>query len=202
MNLPNKILAVDFETSGLIPAYDHPLALSCVVFDNGEPTGEIFTRKIQMSDRGKISIEALSVQGANAKGMREALGEELMRIFPDDAITAKECLVELQEWTHSNGFNTLPCVAQKASFDWGFFEEKLLINRSVHVGNVLSPIWICTKTLACHVSPDKSKKDLNSLCAYLGVPKRESEKHDSYEDAVICGRVYFALKTLLENKTK
>ncbi len=200
MNLPDRILALDFETSGLVPAYDHPLSLTAIVFDDGEPTGEKFTRKMTPGVKCKMSFEALEVQGGSIKDNREAMAKYLERVFPDDAITAKECLVQLAEWTISNGFNTLPVVAQKAEFDWGFYTEKLCINRSVHAGNVLSPIWICTKTLACHVSPDKSGKSLDALCGFLGIPGRSTTAHDSEEDALKCGEVYFALKKLWDAK--
>jgi DNA polymerase III epsilon subunit-like protein len=200
--LPNKVIAFDVESTGLVPAYDHPLSMSAIVFEDGEPTGEVFQRKMYPGMRAKMSFEALEVQGGSIKDNREAMAQYLERVFPDDAISAKECLVQFAEWTISNGFNVLPVVAQKAEFDWGFFNEKLCINRSVHVGNVLSPMWICTKTLASHLSPDKSSKSLDSLCAFLGIEGRSTTAHDSYEDALKCGEVYFALKKQWEAKTQ
>lgn len=202
MYLPNSVLSIDFETTGLIPNYDYPTSFSAVVFDEGEPTGDVFTRKIVPGDKAKISLEALMVQGLDLKseGFRDRLTETIKDLFPDNAVTAKECMEDFAKWSTGSGYNLLPNVAHMASFDWPFFEQKLAINRSVHLGNALSPIWICTKALACHLWPDKAAKNLDSVLLALGLPKRDSMGHDSLEDAVKCGQAYFGLKKLLEAK--
>lgn len=197
IRLPNHILSADFETTGIVPAYDHPTALSVVEFIDGEPTGAVFTRKLVPGVKAKISIEALMVQGMK---VGDALKETLEKLFPEDAITAKECMGQLTKWTHDNNLNHVPVVAQKASFDWGFFCEKLEINRSVHMGDALSPLWICTKTLACHLWPDKTSKSLDNILIALGLEPRRSAGHDAQEDAIKCGEAYFGMRALLYAK--
>ena len=196
MNLPNKIIACDFETTGLNPGYDHPTSISCVVMENDVILDQ-FSRCIMPGDKCKLSLEALAVQGVSMKNAREAIQNELERIFPDDAITAKDCLIQLREWTKTNGYDKLPVVAQNAPFDWGFFSEKLLINRSAHNHDVFGPVWICTIALSGHALPDAKKRNLDALLDATGYPAR-SGKHDSLSDAMWCGKVYFGLKTILE----
>lgn len=40
MNLPKKVIAVDFETTGLNTMYDAPMALALAVIDEGALTGK------------------------------------------------------------------------------------------------------------------------------------------------------------------
>ncbi len=197
MYLPSRVICCDFESTGTVPAYDHPTSLSCVVMEDGLVI-DSFTRAIMPGDKCKLSLEALAVQGASMKNARESIEKELKRIFPDDAITAKDCLIQLREWTKANGHDKLPVVAQNAPFDWGFFSEKLLINRSAHNHDVFGPVWICTIALSGHALPDAKKRNLDALLESVGLPPRP-QAHNSLSDATSCGHLYFKLKTILES---
>jgi len=194
--LPRRIVAVDFETTG-ITTYDDPMALACVVLEDGEPTGEVFSCRIRPSSKTKISVEALEVQGLDLAGGIEGV---LRRLFPDDALSQKDAMHQLGEWVKVNRLEGLPCVAHKASFDMMFYEDKLARNTSVYEGCPLGPIWICTKQMAKFVWPDAKKVSLNECLLVLGLPARENEGHDALEDATLCGRAYFAMRDLLMQK--
>lgn len=205
MNLPNRILALDCETTGLNSMYDFINAISVVEMIDGELTGNVFSRKVRPSAKLKVSMEALQVQGLDLESdsfdpeqFVEQLTNQLSNLFPVNSIPALQASMELQLWTTSNGLNRLPVVAHHASFDHAFYNDKLNNTRAkAIIGNALSPIWICTKTLACHVWPDKHKKDLNACLAATGIPPRESLGHDAAEDAVKCGQLYFKLRELI-----
>ena len=209
MTLPNRILALDCETTGLNSMYDFINAISIVEMIDGELTGNVFTRKVRPSAKLKVSMEALQVQGLDVDAdsfdpeeFVQKLTSQLSNLFPVNSIPALQAATELQEWTTENGLNRVPVVAHHASFDHGFYNDKLNNTRAkVILGNALSPIWICTKTLACHVWPDKHKKDLNTCLVATGLPPRESQGHDAAEDAVKCGQLYFKLRTLLADAT-
>lgn len=205
MELPNRILALDCETTGLNSMYDFINAISIVELVDGELTGNVFTRKVRPSSKLKVSLEALQVQGLDIEAdsfdpseLVEKLTAQLSGLFPVNAIPALQAATELQEWTTTNGLNQVPVVAHHSSFDHAFYNDKLNNTRAkAIIGNALSPVWICTKTLACHVWPDKHKKDLNSCLVATGIPPRESQGHDAAEDAVKCGQLYFKLRELL-----
>jgi len=205
MELPNRILAFDCETTGLNSMYDFINAFSVVEMVDGELTGNVFTRRVRPSAKLKVSVEAMQVQGLDLESdsfdpeeFVEKLTAQLSNLFPPNSIPALQAATELQEWTTEKGLNRIPVVAHHASFDHGFYNDKLNNTRAkVIIGNALSPVWICTKTLACHVWPDKHKKDLNSCLVATGIPPRESHGHDAAEDAVKCGQLYFKLRELL-----
>lgn len=195
MEWPRKVVAIDFETTGLVPQYDSPLSLDAVIFEDGEPTGEALSLKILPSMKAKFSLEAWNVQtGIEDKLDIDAMTKSLMKMFPEDAVSAREAMAQVVEWCRDTGAHDIPNVAQRASFDWGFYHEKLEAFTSVK-GCGFSPWWICTKTLARRVFPDIKPKEtsLNALSIALGLGGRTAQGHDSKEDAILCGRIYFAL---------
>ena len=205
MNLPNRILAFDCETTGLNSMYDFINAFSVVEMIDGELTGNVFTRRVRPSAKLKVSVEAMQVQGLDLESdsfdpeeLVTKLTAQLSHLFAVNSISALQAATELQDWTTEKGLNRVPVVAHHASFDHAFYNDKLNNTRAkAIIGHALSPVWICTKTLACHVWPDKHKKDLNSCLVATGISPRESLGHDAAEDAVKCGQLYFALRGLL-----
>lgn len=198
MNFPSRVIALDFETTGLIPAYDSPTSLSAIVFDDGEPTGEMFSVRIQPSMKCKLSLEALAVQGGEEAFNPDTLAAKIAELFPKDACTAREAFVMLQQWGQTVDAARTPVVAQKASFDWGFYDEKIANWSSVTKAAVLSPVWICTKTMARLAMPDMPKVNLASIAVACGIEVETRKQHESTYDALLCGHVYFKLKAMLE----
>jgi DNA polymerase III epsilon subunit-like protein len=195
MNLPNHILALDFETTGLT-TYDNPTSLTIVEFQDGDPTGQVFDTKIRVPDTTKISLQAIQVQ-AGERLTASNIANFIKNLLPDDAPDQREAMKMLADWTQGNGLTRVPVVAQHAPFDWGFLGN-LERNTTAFKGAYISPVWICTKVLARHAFPDAKSISLDALCVALNLPRRESTAHDSKEDAILAGRVYFALKEILD----
>lgn len=199
---PDRVIALDFETTGLVPAYDHPTSLSAIVFEAGEPTGEMLSLKIQPSVKAKISLEAVAVQGGQDVFNADLLAAKIAELFPADAISARDAFVELAKWSQEVDAKNTPVVAQKASFDWGFYDERIANWSSVTKGCVLCPMWICTKTMARLVMPDLPKVSLANIALAVGIEADPKKQHESTYDALLCGHVYYRLKALLEKPTE
>lgn len=199
MTYPDKIVSIDFETTGLVAAYDSPTSLDAIVFESGEPTGEALSLKIRPALRTKLSLEAFAVQaGGESAFDPDKLGEHLARIFPPDAVDAKQAMIVLAEWAGDVGAHLIPNVAQRASFDHAFFDEKLGCFTSVYKDHPLSPIWICTKTMGRLAFPELTKPSLSALATAVGIECDPRLQHESKYDALLCGHVYFRLKSRLD----
>lgn len=199
---PSRVIAIDFETLGLIANYDSPTSLDAIVFEDGEPTGEALSLKIRPSLRSKISLEAFAVQAGGEESAfdPEKLHEHIKRIFPADAIPAKQAMILLDQWGREVGAHLTPNIAQRASFDHAFFDQQLANWTTVYKGHPLSPIWICTKTMGRIAFPEISKPSLATLALAIGIQVERTLLHDSKYDALLCGYVYFGLKDLLESR--
>lgn len=204
IHLPSHILALDFETTGLSPQYDHPISIAAMEFLDGAWTGKMFYKTIRPSLKSKVSIEALAVQAGTHEDDAEyatKLSDMLRAIYGCDN-SPKDVMQEFTEWMFENNLTTVPVVAHNALFDMSFFAEKLECFTSVHKGNAISPIAICTKRLACHVFPKEKPRDARSLDACLlalGLDGRAEKGHNALMDAEAAGRLYFALKEKIEN---
>jgi len=192
IHLPERVIAVDFETTGLVSAYDSPMGFAAVLFDGGTPTGERYTVRITPSSRTKISIEALGVQAGVNPG--HALAQHVAKLFPEDAVTTQEAVKGLADWSKGVDGENLPCIAQKASFDWAFYSDSFLRCTTAYTVPPLGPVWICTKSLARLLDPKARSVSLDALAVAYGLEGRQATGHDAMEDAVLCGRVYFALR--------
>lgn len=198
IHLPARVIAVDFETTGLVSAYDSPMAFSAVVFEGGNPTGEALTMRILPSSRTKITIEALGVQAGISPG--PALAAHVSKLFPEDAVTTQEAVRNLALWSEQVDAHITPCVAQKASFDWAFYSDSFLRCTTAYTVPPLSPLWICTKSLAKLLDPKAKSVSLDALAVAYELTGRQATGHDALEDAELCGRVYFALRAEAINR--
>lgn len=195
---PNRVVAIDFETLGLNYMYDVPTSLACVVFDDGEPTGEVFQSAIRPNPaKLKLSMEALNVQGsfigADGKLNKTELFNAIEKIFPDDADDTKNTMIRIAEWAKDVDAFNAPCVAHRASFDLGFYDQHLASFTSVYV-SALSPVWICTKTMSRAARlKGSSKFGLQETATLLGIQFDSQQGHDALYDATLCGKVYFGL---------
>jgi len=198
---PMRIVAVDFETTGLVPAYDSPTSLDAVVFEDGEPTGEVFSRKLIPSLNSKFSLKSIAVQVGEDCFSVDKLAESLLKVFPPDAISARQAMIELAEWVNETGVTFTPVVAQRAYFDWGFYGQWLASNTTAYKRG-LSPVWICTKTMARLLDPKSKDMGLSALAAVYGIEMDRTAGHDSQIDALVCGKVYYRLRQDLLEKAE
>lgn len=199
MNYPTRYISVDFETTGLVSAYDSPTALALVLFEDGEPTGEAFATRIKPSLKTKLSLEAFAVQAGDDALDPDKVADHLRALFPPDAPSMVDAMRIAAEWCASVGASRIANVAQKASFDWAFWDDRMMRCTTAFKTPPLSPVWYCTKTMAGLAWPDarSGQLSLNAVCAALGIAGRTSQAHDAMEDAVLAGRAYWHLRRLL-----
>lgn len=183
-----KVLSIDVETSGLIPAYDFITQIGAVVMENGEVVGEPFYTACQPNwDKFKIAVTAAEIQTGGLVGFIEWIeslksaptGSEVARLFCD--------------WAQRNGVQELPNIAYKAEFDWAFLESRLFCFTSVFKTPALSPMWIDVLNMARrHFGKTLSNNSLDSVifALELGI---ERSGHDALQDAILCGKVFHAL---------
>lgn len=193
---PNRVISIDCETTGLVPNYDCITSFDAWEFKDGEPTGEHLSLKIQPSIRTKLSLEAFAVQGGEGCFSVEGIARTLERLFAPDAISQIEAMARIELWCKGIGAFHIPNVAQRASFDWSFFDEQL---GRYAKGFSFCPLWICTKAMSRAAFPHLEKAaSLGQIASLLEIEHDKTMQHDSCYDALLCGRVYFGLKKLLE----
>lgn len=183
-----KVLSIDVETSGLIPAYDFITQIGAVVMEDGEVVSEPFYTRVQPDwEKFKISVKAAEVQVGGMEGFVDWIAE--LKAAPVMLEVAKS----FSAWTESVGAISLPNIAYKADFDWPFLENKLFSYKSVFKTPSLSPMWICVLNMArTHFKGTLPNNALDSVVAAFGIDIERSG-HDALQDAILCGKVFHAL---------
>jgi len=195
MNYPTKIIALDFETSGLVAKYDQITQIGCVVMENGEVIGAPFNVQIRLNDTQKISKEVLEVQ-FGVLPTWEDVAKALKQMYA--GLEAKDAFAQWNEWAIGQTAKDLPVVAWNAAFDFAFYGEKVCAFTTIGGGAILGPTWVCAKTLFRRRFPDAKKVSLDAALLALGITGREAgQGHDGLQDAILCGRAYFKM---LENQ--
>lgn len=195
---PSTYIAVDFETTGLSSQYDSPTALALVMFEGGEPTGEMCHVRIKPSIKTKLSLEAYAVQSGGIEAFDpDKVADAIRKLFPADAMPMTEAMTEVAKWCKEVGAPHIPNVAQKASFDWAFWDDKMMLCTKSYSGSVLSPAWYCTKAMARAVWPDMKSVSLAPIAIACGLEAETGRQHEAVYDAILCGKVYWKLRELL-----
>lgn len=192
---PEKIVAVDIETTGLNSTYDFITMFSAVIMTKDGIEGEPFYTRVSPDfDRFKISPSALAIQVGDiateegAKNVAEWL-HGLMQAPP-----AGDVAKEFAKWSEANHANRYPVVAHKADFDMAFFKARIECFRSAFPVPPLSPVWIDTLALAKIKRYGKRGYTLDDCLLREGLEGR-SIHHDALQDAMKAGELYFALTT-------
>lgn len=200
-NLPPRVLAIDFETSGLVARYDQVMEIGCVLMEDGQIIGEPFHSRIRLSMTQKVSLESLGKHYAalDSKEAWKEVGRALKAMY--DAPEAKEVLQSFAWWVRLQNAAHTPVVAYNAAFDYGFYSEKFTCFTTIEGGCILGPVWICAMDLVKHVMPGSRRYSLDATLAALSLPPREvGVAHSALQDAILAGRVYFELRRMLEDK--
>lgn len=186
-----KILALDIETTGLIPDYDYITQFACVIMEDGEVIDAFHTRISPDIERFRISAGALTVQVGDFTKETDRVAAWLRGLF--DAPDAKTASQMIAKWAHGKGTEWLPVVAHNAQFDWSFIWKRITCHRTIFsLEPVFGSTWIDTVTLARITDPGKRSYKLDDVSARLGLDSRPAE-HDALQDAILAGKVYHAL---------
>jgi DNA polymerase III epsilon subunit-like protein len=193
--LPDTVLALDLETTGLIPKYDALLGIGAAIM-RGTEVLHTFKSKVRLDARQKISLEALTANIGNFKGSPDEwkeVGKGLRHLF--DGVDVKDAVADFSIWLDQHGGRDYPVVAYNAPFDAGFYADKIQVFTTVFA-KPLCPVWIDCLALARTQLNGKLKSySLDALCLVLDLPAREpGAGHDPLQDAILCGLVYNALK--------
>lgn len=197
MNYPKRILALDFETTGLSSMYDYITEVGAAVMDDGEIV-DCFTARIQPGEKFKLDSGAIAIQAGDLKTPegREKVGQWLGRLF--EAPVSREVAVTFVEWLKRHEAHKLPIVAHNAPFDTGFLNQWIFQQRAVFGKEPqFSPVSICTMALAKLAYPGGGSYNLDAVAALAGLPPR-NPVHAAASDAVMAGKAYFALVKTLE----
>lgn len=186
-----KIVAVDFETSGLDVNRNAPVSIGMAIMDGDEVLAEFESLFGRMTKKA-YEIEAMEIHGISWKQIKE--GPEVNQVF-----------IEVQKWIKDNDAEYIPVVSHNAKFDcqfWdhlammcGSFQGKYPNGRFVRERENLKGPWYCTMRMCDRLRFDESviiDSKLDTVAAHFGL-SRVSDKHGALEDAILCGRIFHRL---------
>ncbi len=188
-----RYLSLDFETSGLDPRLHAPVTLGIALFDSGEPISDCeFLIGPPVNNKGRIEraydVTALEVSGATWPQIKKAP-------------KAIHVVKEVRSWLQSVDADPcyLPIVSHRASFDSSFLDELLFMagqydrqaRAFVRCPNPFRGPWYCTMRIA--ESQGLANLQLDTLAAKFKV-SRSTNLHGAREDAIICGRCFWAMR--------
>jgi len=185
-----RFIAIDFETSGLVPGTHAPVTLGVALME-GETVVDsrewLFAPP--MKD-GKITraydVVALEISGTSWTKIKKEGNKH--------ADVCKELLA----WAHKEDFSEAPVVAFNAPFDFAWYSDLLFLGGSWNQAErcfqtFLPPLvgpWQCVRLLACSDPRIKlSRYDLDGVANHFGF-SREGNKHGALEDAILAGRIF------------
>lgn len=197
---PERVVCVDCATLGMVSNYDSLISISACIMEDGSFTGEVFHRAVRPELRGKVSMEALkALSGDNFDTEAFDITQfstAMSKIFPAEALPAMDVTKLLSEWANDTGAIDSPNIAHRASFDWAFFDRHLSSNTAKYQGPLLSPVWLCTKTMSRLLFTEVREMGLKALSKALGI-SAEKGPHESFEDAMLCGQCYWEMRKRL-----
>jgi len=200
MPWPRRVVALDFETSGLSSQYDYILQVGLAIMEGGEVVDEPFYTRVQPNlAKFKISGDALAAQLGDIfteDGMGK-LATFMMALR--DAPSSREVAQSLASWSERTGAWKFPVVAHNASFDCAFFSQWKFQQSSVLRPSPLSAVWIDTITMMERAFPGGQSYNLDTCLLLAGLPSRPAD-HDALQDALLAGRLYAHLVEALEPK--
>lgn len=198
MSFNNKILAIDFETSGLNPSIHAPIQIGAVIFDlETETVFQSFSSHIGICKRREYDPEALKISGATM---------EKIETYP----SVRSVCDSFSMWYYKNAASTLDVIAFNAPFDFSFYSTMLFCGGrpSFSEGNWIpyNPIllggWKCAKMYSqfAFQGKDSSQKpeklSLSGVAKFLELPP-QGELHDALFDAELAARIYSKVLKLL-----
>lgn len=183
-----KILVVDTETGGLDPANDSILSLGACVLDT--ETGEIVDRFYSLVHESHIVAhpKALAVNGLSVEHIME------------HGATPGTVVTLLNDFMRKNGLKKPTLAGHNiAGFDMGFIRR---LYKQANVTwlpfdyHVLDTMSIAVM-LRFYGHLPVEKVSLDCLCQHFGIVIRESEEHNSLEDAVATAKLLQAFNVFI-----
>ena len=190
-----RILALDFETSGLNPGVHAPVSLGVALMEDGE----VVAQKEWMiapprNKEGKITrsydVVALEISGASWPRLKR------------DGLSPMQVCAELMGFAKEHDARGVTVVAFNSAFDHSWYSDLLFLagawNQAERRFEAFSPPlygpWDCARWKAC-VQLSLQRYDLDTVAAHFGF-SRSGESHGALEDAILAGKIYFALESM------
>lgn len=188
-----RILALDFETGGVVPERHAPVSLGIAVMEGPQVLASsewVFGE----SDKREYDVRALRVSGTTWSQIQAAP-------------PVRDVMNSVQEWLRANADVPSPfgwpIVSHRASFDQAFWSDCLFLagewrydraqkkRRYFPFHELLCGPWVCTMRMmqGWDALPDYK---LDTVAAHFGL-SRSSEKHGALEDAILAGQVFHRL---------
>lgn len=186
------IVALDFETGGLLPSEHAPVSLATAIMEGEDIVASrewLFktpTDKWGNPSR-KYDPKAMEINGHDPVVLN-ATGAHIETVMD-----------ELTSWATEHKARLATVVAFNAPFDLAFYSECLFLGGKwcngskswrVHKPPLVGP-WHCARMVAT-VRLTLANYKLDTVAAHYGLA-RTSDTHGSLEDAVLAGRVFHRL---------
>jgi DNA polymerase-3 subunit epsilon len=188
-----RILAIDFETSGLQAGTHQVIQIGCAVMEGAEVVaskewlvGPKKHYKTGQAERA-YDVRALEVSGISWKAIKEAPA-------PAEIVRDLHCFAKDHEckW--------LPIVAFNASFDFSFYSDLLYMAGDFDRGQnaffaAWPPFlgaWKCAMLEAKDAVRGLPNYKLDTVSEHFGLG-RTTDLHGALEDAILAGRIYHEL---------
>jgi len=186
-----RIIAADFETSGLDPKRNFPVSIGIALMDGGDVVDAYSS--IISPPRGKdgkvtreYNVEALMISGITWKQIQEGS-------------PAASVLADLRRFADTHGCHGAPVVAFNAPFDLAFYSELLFasgawdqhLRRFVGAVPPLYGPWHCARMIAANQVTLENYR-LDTVAEHFGF-SRTTDTHGALDDAILAGKVFHRL---------
>lgn len=196
-------VALDWETSGLLPGTHAHVSLGVAVMEDGEVLHEREWLIAPPMKNGNVTRE----YAVNALEKSRYTWPQIKR----DGLAIRQVMQEFTEWlAHKTDVPPeTPVVAFNAPFDLAWYSEALFLagewNNSRKCFELFRPPitgpWHCARLMAMGAGLGLDKYDLDTVAGHFGFA-RTSERHGASEDAVLAGKVYAKLVGLALPETR
>jgi DNA polymerase III epsilon subunit-like protein len=192
----DKILALDFETSGVDPNQHAPVSLGVAVME-GE---EVIESKEWLIAPPTHYKDKSNITRCYDERARLIHGYSLEHLIEHGEPCEKVC-IGLTEFVTVNKAGNYPVVAYNAVFDLSFFNTLLFLGGAYDRHTAAfrpfpSPIsgpWQCAKQLAERRQVRAENYKLDTIAQMLGLGE-QGEVHGALTDAILAGRVFAQLR--------
>lgn len=181
MNLPDSVVVLDLETTGLSPQKDGIVEIGAVRISGGVLTDDVFESLVRPTGPNG---ETISIPKA-ASDVHGILNHQVV-----DAPTIAEVLPRFADWAGG-----VPCVAHNSSFDFKFLAEK-----AARLGLSWRPQGLCTVQISRRTFPNERSHKLDLLAERLNLSFIEGGRHRSMGDVIVTAHAYLRMRRILAQK--
>ena len=195
-----KIIAIDFETSGLRPGEHAPVTIGLALMDGGNVIdSEEWLLGTPTDKNGRINraydVVALEISGTKWTSIKR------------DGLPHVQVCKEMLAFTREHDALYTPVVAFNAPFDFAWYSDLLYLGGSWNqherrFETFLPPLagpWHCARLMAVHALPGLCDYKLDTVADACGLA-RSGASHCALEDAILAGKVFAHIQSLAKGQ--